>query len=123
MDFNTRGIGTLGALLKNLFKTTGPDQLAQESLGSPWHLHKSSLLAFLVRSHRHLGVGEKGEALESAKLGLGFPTRRDEIQRFGYKSRRVFRVTSRKTDERSFAEVATMDSGCGCGQVKRGSTT
>jgi hypothetical protein len=51
----------------------------------------------------------RGAALEAAKLGLGYPARKDEIHKFGYKSRRVVRVASRTTDERSFAEVAAMD--------------
>jgi hypothetical protein len=51
----------------------------------------------------------KGAALEAAELGLGFPARREEIHKFRYKSRRVIRVSSRTTDERSFAEVVAMD--------------
>jgi hypothetical protein len=62
----------------------------------------------------------KGAALEAADLGLGFPARREEIQNFGYKSRRVLRVTSRNTDERSFAEVVAMNPGRGRGQMQRG---
>jgi hypothetical protein len=62
----------------------------------------------------------KGATLEAGELGLGFPARKDEIHKFGYKSRRVVRVASRTTDERSFAEVATMDLGRGRGQLKRG---
>jgi hypothetical protein len=62
----------------------------------------------------------RGAALEAAKLGLGYPARKDEIHKFGYKSRRVVRVASRTTDERSFAEVAVMDPRRGQGQMKRG---
>lgn len=58
--------------------------------------------------------------LEAAKLGLGYPARKDEIHKFGYKSRRVVRVASRTTDERSFAEVAAMDRRRDRGQMKRG---
>jgi hypothetical protein len=46
--------------------------------------------------------------------------RREEIHKFGYKRRRVVRVSSRTTDERSFAVVAAMDPGRGRGQMKRG---
>jgi hypothetical protein len=62
----------------------------------------------------------KGVALETAELELGFPARREEIQRFGYKSSRVIRVKPINIDERSFAEVAVMDPGRGRGQVNRG---
>jgi hypothetical protein len=62
----------------------------------------------------------RGAALEAAELGLGFPVRKDEIHKFGYKSRRVVRVSSRTTDKRSFVEVATMDPGRGRGKMKRG---
>lgn len=62
----------------------------------------------------------KGAALETAELGLGFPARREEVQRFGHKSSRVIRVRPRIIDERSFAEVASMDPGRGRGQMRRG---
>jgi hypothetical protein len=62
----------------------------------------------------------KGKALTTAERGLGFPERREEIQRFGGASRRIVRVTPRKVDERSFAEVVTMDPGRNLGPRKQG---
>jgi hypothetical protein len=62
----------------------------------------------------------KGKALMAAERGLGFPARREEIQRFGGASRRIVRVTPRKVDERSFAEVVTMDPGRNLGPRKQG---
>jgi hypothetical protein len=62
----------------------------------------------------------KGAALEAADLGLGFPAKREEIQKFGYKSRRVVSVRASSTDERSFAKVVAMNPGCGRGQMQRG---
>jgi hypothetical protein len=63
---------------------------------------------------------KKGAALEAADLGLGFPARSEEIQRFGHKSRRVVRVRVSNIDERSFAEVVAMNTGRGRGQMQRG---
>jgi hypothetical protein len=62
----------------------------------------------------------KGAALEAADLGLGFPARSEEIQRFGHRSRRVVRVRASNIDERSFAEVVAMNPGRGRGQMQRG---
>jgi hypothetical protein len=58
----------------------------------------------------------RGGALAAAELGLGFLARREEIQRFGWNSRRVVRVASKRVDDRTFAEVATMDPGKGAGR-------
>jgi hypothetical protein len=58
--------------------------------------------------------------LAAAELGLGFPARREEIQRFGWNSRRVVRVASKRVDDRTFAEVATMDPGKGAGLRRQG---
>jgi hypothetical protein len=63
---------------------------------------------------------KRGAALEAADLGLGFPARRDEIQRFGHRSRRVVRSRVSSTDNRSFAEVVAMNPGRGRGQMYRG---
>jgi hypothetical protein len=63
---------------------------------------------------------KKGAALEVADLGLGFPARREEIQRFGHRNRRVVRVRASCTDKRSFAEVVAMNPGRGRGQMHRG---
>jgi hypothetical protein len=63
---------------------------------------------------------KKGTVLEAADLGLGFPARSEEIQRFGHRSRRVVRVRASNIDERSFAEVVAMNPGRGRGQMQRG---
>ncbi|RLN32915.1 putative retroelement [Panicum miliaceum] len=47
----------------------------------------------------------KGAALQTVERGLGFPARKSEIQRFGRKSRKIVRATSRRVDSRSFASV------------------
>jgi hypothetical protein len=47
----------------------------------------------------------------AAERGLGFPARREEIQRVGWQSKRVTRVASKRVDGRSFAAVAAMNSG------------
>jgi hypothetical protein len=62
----------------------------------------------------------KGGALVAAKLGLGFPARREEIWRLGGRSRRVVRVVNKQVDDRSFAEVAAMDTTRGFGQGNLG---
>lgn len=61
----------------------------------------------------------KGGALVAAENGLGFPSRREEIQRFDGSSKRVIRVASKTVDERSFAEVAVMNSGRSFNQGKQ----
>jgi hypothetical protein len=58
--------------------------------------------------------------LVAAELGLGFPVRREEIWRFGGRSRRVVRVANKQVDDRSFAEVAAMDTTRGFGQGNLG---
>lgn len=39
------------------------------------------------------------------ELGLGFPAKREEIERFGGQARRVVRVKVSSTDSRSFVQV------------------
>jgi hypothetical protein len=62
----------------------------------------------------------RGGGLAAAELGLGFPARREEIQKFGWNSRRVVRVASKRVDDRTFAEVAAMDPGKGAGPRRQG---
>jgi hypothetical protein len=54
---------------------------------------------------------------------LGYPARREEIRRFGGSCRRVVRVASRQVDDRSFAEVVSMDTSRGFGQNNNGGGT
>jgi hypothetical protein len=61
----------------------------------------------------------RGGALAAAELGLGFPARREEIQRFGGNNRRVVRVASKRVGDCTFAEVA-MDPGKGAGPRRQG---
>jgi hypothetical protein len=63
---------------------------------------------------------KKGEALSVAELGLGFPARKEEIQRFGSVSRRITRALPKWVHDRSFAEVAAMYAGRGRRLPKRG---
>jgi hypothetical protein len=62
----------------------------------------------------------KGTTLVAVERGLGFPARREEIQRFGWKSKRVTKVTSKCVDGRSFTEVVAMNSGRGYNRGKQG---
>jgi hypothetical protein len=62
----------------------------------------------------------RGEALVAVEHGLGFPARREEILRFEGNSRRVVRITSKQVDDRTFAEVAAMDTGRGAPPRRQG---
>lgn len=66
----------------------------------------------------------KGAALVAEEKNLGYPARRSEIQRFGWSAKRIFKVTPRRVDGRSFAEVVKMDKGWDSGTNRgRGPTS
>jgi hypothetical protein len=62
----------------------------------------------------------KGSALVAADGDLGFPARKSEIQKFGWRAQRVVRVTLKKIDGRSFEAVVKMDRGWDSGYGRGG---
>lgn len=94
------------------FKQAGPGELWPKHCSAvrPSNFGSSleDLINHLRSQEREIWVWiPKGKQISESSLG--FPARREEVRRFGWRARKIYKIHHKFVDSRSFAEVVEGD--------------